>query len=71
VLIDVENGGAGGKTQVIFMPQLQKHAQAIFQEFHTLTKCPNPSEEMEEEDDSMAYHSNTCTYQERMQEIFR
>jgi hypothetical protein len=50
----VDNGGDGGKTQVIFLPEYQQQAKRLYQEFLTLTKWVDSSLSMEVEDDNTA-----------------
>jgi hypothetical protein len=67
---DVDNGGDGGWTQVIFLSEYQQQVKQLFQEFHTLMKCVDSPSSMEVDDDNTAYHSNAFSYRDCMCEIF-
>jgi hypothetical protein len=70
VPLDVDNGGDGGRTQVIFLPEYQQQAKQLYQEFRTLTKRLDTPPSMEVDDDNTTHHSNSSSYRERMHEIF-
>jgi hypothetical protein len=71
VLIEIENGGNGGKTTIIVQPEYYQDAKQIFAEFRGLTKQPTPTNTMEvDNDDDTTAYSNASAYSERMKEIF-
>jgi hypothetical protein len=69
--IDVENGGDGGCTQVIFMPEHQDRSKQLYKESKSLiTKQQDATSKMDIEDDTTANHSNASAYKDRLREIF-